>query len=318
MNTLIETATLACRKIRITSDEAISRAKESARFRYIMIYDSALWDETKVTYTVSTANNYIIMPYYCDRIVGVRCNGMEIPALEQQTIFRVAPTLYDQTGQPVNYSIMETSAIAQLPDTNPSLISFESDATGDIGVEMRLWGNNGNTLQRETVTLAGTSVVNSVNSYYDPVTVISKPTTIGTVTVKDANSNTLLTLFPEELSRTHPRIRLHPQPDTSYSFLILYKKKPNPLVEDSDRPTISNIDNALLAYVEGDLLEWQKLYDQAQMKFTEASGLLAESRDLEKNQAQKNMRIIPEYNGQWTRDDLYTDSSEATSSNLYG
>jgi len=88
------------------------------------------------------------------------------------------------------------------------------------------------------------------------------------------------------------RIKPVPVPQTAGTLYVLGKLKWVELT-DSDSPCLRGIDNALLAFAEGDMLERARQYGKAQAKFTEAAAAIAIMRDLEKGQQASISRIIP-------------------------
>jgi len=88
------------------------------------------------------------------------------------------------------------------------------------------------------------------------------------------------------------RIKPVPVPKDDGSVFVLGKLKWVEL-SDSATPALNGIDNALLAFVEGDMLERERQYGKAQIKFTEAASHIQIMRDMEKGQRQSISRIIP-------------------------
>jgi len=108
-----------------------------------------------------------------------------------------------------------------------------------------------------------------------------------------------------------PRVKLVPTPDQSGTLFILGKQQSRvrQLGEDAaiteDMPfTIRGIDNALIAFTEGDLLEYSRQYAKAQAKFAEGASHVSVMKDMERNQQQQISRIIPDDDGQYTIHDI--------------
>ena len=93
-------------------------------------------------------------------------------------------------------------------------------------------------------------------------------------------------------------IQLIKKPDVAKTLLVLGKLKVVAL-GDTDSPKINGIDNALLAYVEADMLEHVRQYGKAQAKQAEAVGQMAIMRDLEISQSAKISRLVPEMVSVW-------------------
>jgi len=88
------------------------------------------------------------------------------------------------------------------------------------------------------------------------------------------------------------RVKPVPVPSTAGTLFVLGKLNWVAL-GDSDTPTMNGIDNALLAFAEGDMLERSRQYGKAQVKFTEAASHIGIMRDMETGQKQNIGRIIP-------------------------
>jgi len=88
------------------------------------------------------------------------------------------------------------------------------------------------------------------------------------------------------------RIKPVPVPSAAGTLFVLGKLNWVALT-DSDTPTLNGIDNALLAFAEGDMLERARQYGKAQTKFTEAASHIGIMRDMETGQKQNIGRIIP-------------------------
>ena len=93
-------------------------------------------------------------------------------------------------------------------------------------------------------------------------------------------------------------IHLIKKPDTAKALLVLGKLKVVAL-DDLDSPKINGIDNALLAFVEADMLQHLRQYGKAQVMQQEASAQLAVCRDLETSQSAKISKLVPEMTGVW-------------------
>ena len=100
------------------------------------------------------------------------------------------------------------------------------------------------------------------------------------------------------------RIRLIPATSTDGTLFALGKLKLQNLT-DNDTPVIRGIDNALLAFAEGDMYERSRQFQKAQVKFTEAAAQIQIMRDLEKGQQQSVTRIIPVVNDEYSINDIY-------------
>ena len=102
------------------------------------------------------------------------------------------------------------------------------------------------------------------------------------------------------------RIKPVPTPKSAGTVFVLGKLKWVELGA-TDTPALNGIDNALLAFVEGDMLERSRQYGKAQVKFTEAASHIQIMRDMEKGQRQSISRIIPYVYDQYSFRDTAAD-----------
>lgn len=98
-----------------------------------------------------------------------------------------------------------------------------------------------------------------------------------------------------------PRIKLVPTPNTAGTLFILGKKQScvrqlgeTAAITLNRSIDLRGADNALMAYVEGDLLEYSRQYSKAQAKFAEGTAHVSTMKDMERGQQQQISRIIPD------------------------
>lgn len=86
----------------------------------------------------------------------------------------------------------------------------------------------------------------------------------------------------------HPRkVRIYPTPDVDSTFLVIGRRIRPELDDDSDSPIIRTIDNALIAYAHGDMLQRARHYAKAKELYEEAGALLTAAKNLETEQTAK-------------------------------
>lgn len=88
------------------------------------------------------------------------------------------------------------------------------------------------------------------------------------------------------------RLKPVPVPASSGTLYVLGKLKWVALA-DSDSACLRGADNALIAFVEGDMLERARQYGKAQAKYAEAAAAVQIMRDVERGQQTVISRIIP-------------------------
>ena len=104
-------------------------------------------------------------------------------------------------------------------------------------------------------------------------------------------------------SGTYSQIKLLRIPDSSKTLLVLGKLYVTEL-GDNDSPKLSGIDNALVAFVEADALEYLQQYAKAQAKLQEAGAHLQLMRDMEKHQSARVQQLVPDVESSWVANDF--------------
>ena len=107
------------------------------------------------------------------------------------------------------------------------------------------------------------------------------------------------------------RIKLVPTPNANGTLFILGKKQ-SQMRQFGEEQTIINdtnfelrgVENALMAYTEGDLLEYSRQYGKAQAKFQEGAAQVSIMKDMERGQQQQISRIIPDSLYDYTFQDI--------------
>ena len=110
------------------------------------------------------------------------------------------------------------------------------------------------------------------------------------VTSRRANPTNFINL-PKD-SSGNCRLKPVPVPKTAGNVFVLGKLNWVELA-DTDTPALNGVDNALLAFAEGDMLERARQYSKAQIKYQEAASQVQIMKDLENGQRQSISRIIP-------------------------
>lgn len=186
-------------------------------------------------------------------------------------------------------------------------------------------------LWRETLATASQSVaadtqdVTLSDSSIDQIVAVRwADTTLGPV-AHEAVYNIDPTLFDDKgtplafvtLPKTadgYVRLRLVQKPNETKTLTVLGKVKlriidssnayvTRNLTEILDKPAISNIDNALLAFAEGDMLSRERQYAKAQSLYADGVAQMRVAIGVEKSQSANNMSISVADSGEWDRDD---------------
>ena len=197
--------------------------------------------------------------------------------------------------------------------------------------DSQLW-NNTQAIVTQSI-LAGTTDVTIADSSMDfPVAVKLDstpipPSNFGTAFTLDPNSftgtgNTTSFVILPETNAGNIQIKLLNGSKDAATLSILCKTKCRvvnngvsyyrSLEQDADTTVLIAADQALLALVEADMLEYKQSYQKAQAKQAEALTLLSLARNVERAQSASRFQISAEYGGEWSRDDFETGTSPLT------
>ena len=291
--TLSELASLVATKCHRTDAQSVTEAKEYIRARYRMLWDSRPWRDALGVLTIAaeSVERITILPGIIDRLMAVRWgdSGTLLPA-DLGTIFSIDPALFDRTGEPVSFTIISPSAVEVSPAGGKIKVS-STDPNASFQVSVR--GMSGNSERSETITTAGTALIESAHSYDEILSLSKSSTSMDLTVIKSSTSATILFLASEESARQFQRVHFHVTPDVSKALFVLFKRRFRPLTNDSDSTELTGIDNALIAAAIADVLEAQRQFGKAQLKMQESGALATAMSDLERHQSASCATLVP-------------------------
>jgi hypothetical protein len=304
--TLLELANFICRKVRQTDTNALARCKEFLRARYELIYNDALWRDSlylfPFTFTPDTNgtpeswDSIQMMPSVVDKVVGLRRSNQEITATAQEQLIRGGIDAWAQQGDPVQFSTL-APVVAIIPDRyyfSDAGFSAVSAVDGGIAWSAVYIDTDGNRIK-----VTGTLHSSGIQAIGDPIRVIERATkgaTSGAVTIDLGLGEEPIVTAPAASTAFPVRIpvRLFPTPTAATDFSALVKKKVLHLEDDGDTPELRNVDQALIAFAQGDMWEYGRQINKANAKFGEAGALLKQLMSLHTYQEQTLINMAPE------------------------
>ena len=208
--------------------------------------------------TVVNTSQYGLGPYI-KRILNIDdgANDRQVKQITKGDYDGLYPGT-SSTGDPFNYYILGVYGVNAQP-SSASVLAFVSDLGADNG-KIRVSGFVGGVYSHESVTLNGTSTVNTTKSYttVERITKLQATTTThtGTVTVKSNSNAVTVAVIPYHLdSASHIWIEFHPKPDTIRTYTVRAEmNKPN-MINDADWPDIDeDFHDAILYLAAGEAL----------------------------------------------------------------
>lgn len=235
---------------------------------YESIYTVHPWREAKIfNLSVTTTDGIVTLPYYVDTIRAAR-TGSNLPLvpINEVKLNLVAPESFDNTGSPSRFMHLSKSPVETQPSSASAITIASSSASDSTGI-VRFEGFVSDVLDREEVSLNGTSDV-TTTKVFTSITEITKPLTTGRITVKEG-STTIGTIHPDDYSPRYQRIQLVPKVDSSTNVVFQCDRKFERFVSDNDSPVMEGVGSALFALLTADCYlyikdiemssQWQKI-----------------------------------------------------------
>lgn len=300
---LSELADLVCGKVGKTDDASVAACKSYLRARHEMIVDSYPWKDTLDTFDVEVAAEatHAILPYEVARPWAVwdQDSGVEIPVGSLTNIIATNPAALSEVGGLLRF--VEAASVGWLYPLAAAGSQLSFTSAGSVEITASINGEkNLNVFTFPDLTITETLVLGAyggaaTSSAFKVIHRMTKPS--GTyVFVSQLSTSPVQSWVwpPDSTEATFARIRLIRPPTAAVTLGVLGKRKTRHLSEDSDAPMVRNIENALLAFAQADMLERSRQYAKAAAKVQEGTSLVEGARDLERNQSAKESRITPE------------------------
>jgi hypothetical protein len=263
-------------KIGMTDAATLALIKKWAGRRHDMICRHALWRDllNLYTFSVTAAQEEVILPPQIANVVGAKYDQTNLLPADQVFLFIADPGIWERTGRAFRFT--QPPSIATRVHPSSEKVALVSASAADTAIEVSLVGELDGEEMRETLTLNGTSAVQSANSY-DVLYSAAKEETAGLVTISGVTSlATLGRIAADETARRYARLRLLETPRDALTLVVLGKRKVPILTNDSDETAFDGMNDALEAFTLGDAYEWQRQTEDAADKRAEAMAMLAE------------------------------------------
>jgi hypothetical protein len=310
--TLAEMSTFVCNKVRARDTNAVADCKGFLAQRYKMIWEDQLWkdalrgydftfDPTALTYSSLPFGNYLSarggvwqMPSGVDRVLALRKASGRVAVEDQFDFYRTSVDAFVQEGEPVRFVVLgqaarDLSGLLTTVEAESVRVFCADAADTNLVVRVQFIDLDGETITQDIA-------IDTSGTYINPAVIlsVSKPATTGRVDFTLDGDYVLRLLATDTAHVQHVRIRLTPKPTVSTELKALVKLKAQALDDDGDVPQLRGIENTLLAFAQGDMLERQRRYGQAQAKFAEGAALLDQLKRTEVMQEAQLTRIQPE------------------------
>lgn len=317
--TLADMAAFVCAKVRQQDATAISRCKEFLRQRYEMLYADQLWRASLYLHefslpaqerdfdpniTTTGEEGMYFFPESVDRVLAIRFSEDQVDVIDELQLYRGTLDQYEEEGAPIKFSILSPALFwVASPNMDNMILQATADdpADANIAVTARWLDGKGNPYT--TTTNGGVGFIDANENGIQLLETVTH----------DAMTGDLVLSFDEgdtgnfiDVGRTpaggtsmipRQRVRVYPKPGNGAerrSMRALVKRKALPISSNNDTPTLTGIENCLMAFAQSDMLQRARQYGKAQIVQQEALALFDQFKRLEVVQQANRMQITPE------------------------
>jgi hypothetical protein len=252
--TLTELTDAVASRLSMWDAPSQNKIMEAIRRNWSELCDRELWTESVVIFSTQAQGQQIVMPDSVDKVIVVNDQanaGMDV--VEFEYLFRTNPSIFDINSSPTGFTVVTPVAVRVLPEVDEQL-SLVSDNPDDAFL-VSITGISDGIERTEIVSVtAGTGV--SAFEYLYPY-VVSKPPSLGTLTISGASSLVKFGEIPANQSSVqHQRIVLTPIDSGSFNgyYFIVAKRKMPQLIAPTDAVSIRGCENALISMACADVV----------------------------------------------------------------
>jgi hypothetical protein len=263
--TLLTLRTRVSRRIGKSDTDYLTKIEDWLDERYDFVIRRRNWRRLVRQVDVSAVANAetMVLPKDVEIVLAVydRENDLYLDPVEVGPANRLYGEIQDESGTPRKYFPEEDTVNAQ--PTSASALAVSSSDAADTTQKVRVIGIAGGEQRTETVTLNGTTAVNTVNSYTRVIAISKDGNTAGVITVtSNAAAVTVATIDPLDVAPRYPKLHLIRRPDSAISYTVTYKVKVPPLINAEDVPLIP-CESVLIRGAYADALAEQKQFEKA-------------------------------------------------------
>jgi hypothetical protein len=321
--TCAEIAQYACDTVGDRSSDALDYAKRSLRFKYRVLYRAHAWRESLRELGPSqfdpNLNGSIFLPYDADEVIflSVSFDGGYFTRFryrERDWIERNVGAMLAANPVWPGLGFFYRAENLAWPYYNPGKFAFTSSDISPFTVRIEGTLANGqfggesfslNAIQDTLGNIIPASVV-TVNSYTQATSLATSGSSQPLLIFTD-NQPTTYSLQSGTNSLVYSQVVV---PGIQFTAQIPWyrtqiKLKPDPLVDDLSVPRITQLDDALIAFVTSAL--WKRQRNTTKSDAEEQKGIqhMQAAVNQEKNQAEFSQQVVPTLYDESARDDPY-------------
>jgi hypothetical protein len=237
--------------------------KETINQKQLELLRKSLWlwniRETTLTTAGSTSEYYLPSDFY---------RPLDVRQLDSPTqLTRVSAYDFDMlvpkptaVGNPQWYVLLLDERVKAQPTTSDKIVAYstsDSDVSPQTGATaVTIYGVASGVDRSEVLTLSATNEVSSTGSYSKLYSISANLKPVGSLYFRELTAATeLLVLFPNDISLTFKKMKVHPIPDAASTLYVKYEATRPPLINASDMLLLpDDAANVMVEMVVGDLM----------------------------------------------------------------
>ena len=317
--TLSEMAAQVCLKIGRNDEDSLAACKKFLTTRGKTIWADQLWKDSVVqvtkaidpaTDTLLANTGIVLMPAIVDKLIALRSTENYLENGKAEQYYRSTPDIFAQQGTPMEY--FELCPVVTQIRTNQLWAALGLNGSTEIGTTVRVSYINGttgsivnsnltvvNAATWATLVAEGSTAGNAV--YGSIITDFTSPTKPSQFQVSinglldDGSLDSGIIAVGSFSSLTKNRIRLVKIPTVATTLSILCKRAMPEFNQDSSEAPLRGLDEVLMAFAQGDMLQYgDKAYDMAGIMYQEAGALLEQYKRVQVTQRAHNAALVPD------------------------
>lgn len=211
-----------------------------ANRRYFQILRAINWRNIRPDYTFDTVNgtqNYVLPNDFGKEVAcNDTTNSQEIGRKSLEELYSTYGSI-SGSGEVERYAIIDD--VVQAQPTSTSVLAVVSGSASDTTQSVFVRGISGGVEVSETLTLTGTTPLNTSNSYTRIKSITKSAATTGKVTItSNSAAVTIAVIAPEELITRYKIFIAHYVPAEIITIALPYIVNPLPLNSNYDYPVI--------------------------------------------------------------------------------
>jgi len=222
---------------------------------YEKVWNAYPWEDIKeIELSLTTSDGIITLPNYVDDVIAVRNSTTPLPNISVVHVHNHDPDDLDGAGTPAGWYHISASPVLT-PLAAAGIVKIASSSASDSSGTVRVEGVLNNETVFEEASLNGTTKASTTQTF-DVLHNLTKPTTVGRVTIYNSSDAALATISPQENRARYKRIKLRPIVGSSTTIKVMCRRKFERMSSNHDSLLLSRAETAILKLTIADIFAY--------------------------------------------------------------